>query len=67
MASAARTEAACLASPIKAFPSYPYGYGYLEGALKSALMQLEYGLTDAAATTIRRALELSEQPFEVAA
>ncbi len=62
MASAARTEAACLASAITAFPSHPYGYGYMQGAIKSALIQLEYGRTEAAIASLAHALELSERP-----
>ena len=45
------------------FPDHPYGYGYMQGAISSAIMQLEHGSTDDAMATLRRALGRSEQPF----
>lgn len=48
---------------IVAFPSYPYAFGYLQGAIKTALIQLEYGNADLAANSLRAAIGLSERPF----
>ena len=65
--SAARTEAACLASAFAesptAFPSHAFGYGYMAGSMRTALIQLEHGLRDCAMETMRDALAMAEQPI----
>ena len=55
MTSATRTEA---------FPSHAFGYGYMQGAIKGAMIYLECGLADKAMAELTRALELSERPHD---
>ena len=55
MASATRTEAACLTAALEP-KSWAYQTGYLEGAIRSALLQLEYS-PNLARVTLEKALK----------
>ena len=57
--SGTRTEAACLAASMAEIPqkfTYAYGYGYLEGVIKTAIIRLEYASPEAVITELEKAL-----------
>jgi hypothetical protein len=55
MASASRTEAACLTAALEP-KSLAYQTGYLEGAIRTAIIQLEYS-PNLARVTLEKALK----------
>lgn len=55
MASAARTEAACLQVSAETARSYPYRYGFLSGLVREAESAVRLGNTDGAMLAILKA------------
>ena len=65
MSSATRTELAVLKSveAERAFPSHAYGYGYLQGAIATAIIRLEYESPETVIAVLQKALDRSELPI----